>query len=162
MPLCSVCSFTHRGVRSAFQTFGCKPFRLGPRVRRLPGRRPLCLTTLTSSRKASAQLMHLSTGLGEAETPVLEERKKKVTQSFPTLCDPIDCSLPGSSIHGILQARILEWGAISFSRGREPGRAPPRHAHGDLTSLAPHERLPEILVVHPTLPVRLSQNIWGN
>ena len=58
-----------------------------------------------------------STGLGEAETPVLEERKKKVTQSFPTLCDPIDCSLPGSSVHGILQARILEWGAISFSRG---------------------------------------------
>ena len=33
-----------------------------------------------------------------------------------TLCDPIDCSLPGSSIHGVFQARILEWGAISFSR----------------------------------------------
>ena len=36
-------------------------------------------------------------------------------QSCPTLCDPIDSSLPGSSVHGILQARILEWGAISFS-----------------------------------------------
>ena len=35
----------------------------------------------------------------------------------PTLCDPVDCSLPGSSIHGILQARILEWVAIPFSRG---------------------------------------------
>ena len=35
----------------------------------------------------------------------------------PTLCDPMDCSLPGSSVHGILQARILEWVAISFSRG---------------------------------------------
>ena len=34
-----------------------------------------------------------------------------------TLCDPVDCSPPGSSIHGILQARILEWVAISFSRG---------------------------------------------
>ena len=33
----------------------------------------------------------------------------------PTLCDPMDCSLPGSSLHGILQARILEWVAISFS-----------------------------------------------
>ena len=33
------------------------------------------------------------------------------------LCDPIDCSLPGSSIHGIFQARVLEWIAISFSRG---------------------------------------------
>ena len=39
-----------------------------------------------------------------------------VTQSCPTLCDPMDCSLPGSSVHGILQARILVWVAISFSR----------------------------------------------
>ena len=38
-------------------------------------------------------------------------------QSCPTLCEPKDCSLPGSSVHGILQARILEWVAISFSRG---------------------------------------------
>ena len=37
-----------------------------------------------------------------------------------TLCDPTDCSPPGSSIHGILQARILEWGASPFSRGSEP------------------------------------------
>ena len=36
---------------------------------------------------------------------------------LPTLCDPMDCSPPGSSVHGILQARILEWVAISFSRG---------------------------------------------
>ena len=35
----------------------------------------------------------------------------------PTICDPMDCSLPGSSAHGILQARILEWVAIPFSRG---------------------------------------------
>ena len=39
----------------------------------------------------------------------------KLLQSCPTLCDPMDCSLPGFSIHGILQARILEWGAIAFS-----------------------------------------------
>ena len=39
-----------------------------------------------------------------------------VTQSCPTLCDPMDCSLPGSSIHEILEARILEWVAISFPR----------------------------------------------
>ena len=36
-----------------------------------------------------------------------------VTQLYPTLCDPMDCSLPGPSVHGILQARILEWIAIS-------------------------------------------------
>ena len=40
-----------------------------------------------------------------------------VTQSCPTLCDPMDSSMPGFSVHGILQARILEWVAIPFSRG---------------------------------------------
>ena len=39
----------------------------------------------------------------------------KSLQSCPTLCDPMDCSLPGFSVHGILQARTLEWGAIAFS-----------------------------------------------
>ena len=43
--------------------------------------------------------------------------ESEVAQSCPTLCDPVDCSLPGFSIHGILQARILEWVTISFSRG---------------------------------------------
>ena len=41
----------------------------------------------------------------------------EVAQLCPTLCDPMDCSLPGTSVHGIFQARILEWVAISFSRG---------------------------------------------
>ena len=41
----------------------------------------------------------------------------EVAQSCPTLWDPVDCSLPGFSIHGILQARILGWVTISFSRG---------------------------------------------
>jgi len=39
----------------------------------------------------------------------------KSLQSCLTLCDPMDCSLPGSSIHGIFRARVLEWGAIAFS-----------------------------------------------
>ena len=43
--------------------------------------------------------------------------ESEVAQSCPTLWDPMDCSLPGSSLHGILQARVLEWGAIAFSRG---------------------------------------------
>ena len=46
--------------------------------------------------------------------------KSEVAQSCPTLSDPMDCSLPDSSIHGIFQARVLEWGAIAFSgRGDE-------------------------------------------
>ena len=43
------------------------------------------------------------------------ESESEVAQSCPTLSDPMDCSLPGSSIYGIFQATVLEWGAIAFS-----------------------------------------------
>ena len=43
--------------------------------------------------------------------------ESEVAQSCPTLSDPMDCSLTGSSVHGIFQARVLEWGAIAFSDG---------------------------------------------
>ena len=43
------------------------------------------------------------------------ESQSEVTQLFLTLSDPMDCSLPGSSVHGIFQARVLEWGDIAFS-----------------------------------------------
>ena len=46
----------------------------------------------------------------------------ELLQSCPALCDPIDCSLPGSSVHGILQAKILEWVAVPFSRGSSAPR----------------------------------------
>ena len=52
----------------------------------------------------------------------LSQQGSEVAQSCPTLCDPMDCSLPGSSVHGIFQARVLEWGAIAFSEGS------PRHS----------------------------------
>ena len=45
-----------------------------------------------------------------------------VAQSCPTLCNPMDCISPGSSVHGILQARVLEWVAIPFSRGSSRSR----------------------------------------
>ena len=48
--------------------------------------------------------------------------ESEVTQSCPTLCNPMDCSLPGFSVHGIFQARVLEWDAISFSRGSSQPR----------------------------------------
>ena len=48
--------------------------------------------------------------------------ESEVAQLCPTLCDPMDCNLPGSSVHGVFQARILEWVAISFSRGSSPPR----------------------------------------
>ena len=46
------------------------------------------------------------------------KNESEVTQSCLTLSDPMDCSLPGSSVHGIFQARVLEWGAITFSAER--------------------------------------------
>ena len=44
-------------------------------------------------------------------------KESEVTQLCLTLCDPVDCSPPGSSVHGIFQAKVLDWVAISFSRG---------------------------------------------
>ena len=43
--------------------------------------------------------------------------ESEVAQSCPTLRDPVDCSLPGSSVHGIFQAKVLEWVATAFSKG---------------------------------------------
>ena len=45
----------------------------------------------------------------------MHESENEVAQLCPTLSDPMNCSLPGSSVHGIFQARVLEWGAIAFS-----------------------------------------------
>ena len=51
------------------------------------------------------------------ESHILAMCVHAVTQSYPTLCDPMDCNLPDSSVHGIFHAKILEWVSISFSRG---------------------------------------------
>jgi len=52
--------------------------------------------------------------------------ESEVAQSCPTVRDPMDCRLPGSSIHGIFQARVLEWGASAFSG---EGRLAPQNKH---------------------------------
>ena len=52
----------------------------------------------------------------------MSESESEVAQSCLTLCDSMDCNLPGSSIHGIFQARVLEWVAISSSRGSSQPR----------------------------------------
>ena len=51
-----------------------------------------------------------------------KKKKNFIAQSCLTLCDPVDCSPSGSSVHGILQARILEWFATRFSRGSSQPR----------------------------------------
>ena len=64
----------------------------------------------------SLPLNHLGSSVCMGESSVI--------QSCLTLCDPMDCSSPGSSVHGTFKARILEWVAISFSRGSSPGIEP--------------------------------------
>ena len=74
----------------------------------------------------SINVLYLFTKLNNIKllqvTDALKESESEVTQSCPTLCNPVDCSLPGSSIHGIFQARVLEWVAIPFSRGSSRSR----------------------------------------
>ena len=55
-----------------------------------------------------------------------KESESEVAQLCLTLCDPMDCSLPGSSVHGIFQAIVLEWIAISFSKGFPDSGIEPR------------------------------------
>ena len=69
--------------------------------------------------------MQIKTSVRYNPTPLRTKVKVLVTQSCPTLCNPMDCSPPGSSVHGILQARTLEWVAISSSKDLpDPGIEP--------------------------------------
>ena len=80
-----------------------------------------------------------------------------VSQSSPTLCGPVDCRLPGSSVQGISQARILEWGTISYSRGSSwprdwmpvpwSSRGPPALAGGFFTTSATCEALMKLWII---------------
>ena len=56
-----------------------------------------------------------NTGVGFPLQGMKVKSEREVAQLCPTLSDPMDRSLPGSSVHGIFQARVLEWGAIAFS-----------------------------------------------
>ena len=84
-----------------------------PGVSSLPGLQTdrLLLTVFSCGRKKETER---GRELSDISSPLV---CALITQSCPTLCDPIDCSLPGSSVHGILQARILEWVPIPSSRG---------------------------------------------
>ena len=72
-----------------------------------------------------------------------------VTQSCLTLCNPMDCSPPGSSVHGIFQARILEWVAISFSRNATIAIIYCAMLEGHLTKFNTHNNLRGGITVIP-------------
>ena len=79
----------------------------------------LCATPQTAAHQASRPWDSPGKNTGVGCHFLLQCMKEKseseVAQSCPILRDPMDCSLPGSSVHGIFQARVLEWGAIAFS-----------------------------------------------
>ena len=74
----------------------------------------------------------------------------KLLQSHLTFCDPVDCSTPSSSVHGILQARILEWAAISSSRGSSQQGSNPHLLH------FLHWQLGHLPLVPPGKPIKTS------
>ena len=81
-----------------------------------------CLTRLCVTLQTAAHQAPLSLGFSKQEhwsglpfPSPMHESKSEVAQSCPTLSDPMDCSLPGSSVQRIFQARVLEWGANAFS-----------------------------------------------
>ena len=100
----------------------------------------LCATPQTAAHQASPSLGSPGKNTGVGCHFLLQCIKVKsegeVAQSCPTLSDPMDCSLPGSSIHGIFQARVLEWGAIAFSVSAAQGITKPDH----LIEMASQER----------------------
>ena len=87
----------------------------------------------------------------------------EVAQSCPTLWDPMDCSLPGSSVHGIFQARVLEWVAVTFSRGSSQPRDQTRVSRiaGRRFTLwstreAPYKDMTPLLAFHAAYSVPLT------
>ena len=102
--------FMYSGVFSFFK--GSRTWRMSKRIEyermslfKMIRKLPSCETVFWIARWETKIMLSLLTV------------KVLVTQSCPTLCDPMDCSPPGSSLHGIVQARVLEWIAISFYRG---------------------------------------------
>ena len=78
--------------------------------------------TRLSQKTAKGKVAALASLSGFVSPPTSHQLWRVVVhaQPCPTLCDPMDCSLPGSTVHGILQAIILEWAVISSSRGSSP------------------------------------------
>ena len=77
----------------------------------------------------------------------MKESESKVAQTCLTLCDPMDCSPPGSSVHGIFQARVLEWGAIAFSKEGAAAAAAAKSLQSCPTLCDPRDSSPPVPVI---------------
>ena len=106
--LCQVSVAAHGIFSCGIQTLGCGMWDLVPWPGiepRLPALGVQSLSHWTATKVPNFKFQTNRKGVSESE----------VAQSCPALLDPMDCSLPGSSVHGIFQARVLQWGAIAFS-----------------------------------------------
>ena len=92
-------------------TCQCRRCGFDPWIRKIPLEEEMATTPVFLPKKSHGQR-----SLVGYSPWGCKEREREVAQWCPTLCDPMDCSPPGSSVHGISQARILEWAAIPFSR----------------------------------------------
>ena len=127
------------------------------------------LLELTSRKDVLVIIGDWNAKVGSQETP-RKESESEVAQSCPTLCDPVDCSPPGSSAHGILQSRILEWVAISFSRGSSrphelqharppcPSATPGVHSDSRPSSQRCHPAISSSAVPFSSCPQSLSES----
>ena len=118
------------GKEPAFQCRRCKRWGFDPWVRKIPWRRAWQPTPVILPGESHEQMNLVG------YSPIGSRRVRhdwsnlaqhrliwsEVAQPCLTLWDPMDCSLPCSSVHGIFQARVLEWVAISFSKGSSPPR----------------------------------------
>ena len=88
--------------------------------------------------------------------------ESEVAQSCPTLSDPMDCSPPGSSVHGIFQGGVLEWGAIAFSKIARGDINNLRYADDTILMAESEEELKSLLmkVKEESEKVGLKLNIW--
>ena len=94
----------------------------------------------------------------QKETIILDYSMCWCAQSLPTLCDPMDWSPPGSSVHEIFQARILEWVIISFSRGSSPSVLSPKVSMHMETQTSFKSELKFLDFSHQKLPFLMAKH----
>ena len=87
--------------------------------------------------------------------------ESEVVQSCPTPSDPMDCSLPGSSVHGIFQARVLEWGAIAFSTSYAE-EAEVKQFYEDLHDLLELTPKKDVLFIIDDWNAKIGRDTWSN
>ena len=108
----ALADFTQQALQDSQKAISALNAKQG-QIRKVVLQNRLALDILIAAQGGTCAIIHTQccTYIPDMST----ESESEVAQSCPTLCDPVDCSLPGSSVHGIFQARVLEWVAIAFS-----------------------------------------------